>query len=139
MSVKLFICLFAFLFLASATGVDWKQIIRERDFIETKSKGLLPKKVLNELGIQHYTQIAGPGEAWNCCCNKLEFLPDLRLNWAAYDTLGDWVVSYSTGGRVVSTTIKLIPDDSAVGVISHKELFFDSCFTTFRKKYLEEK
>jgi len=140
MSIKLFIYLFAFLFVTSASGVGWEQIIRERNFTETKSKGMLPAKVLDAMGVKHYSDIANPGENWNCCCVKLELLPDVLLNWAASDTSGDWVVSYSRGGFGVYTTVKLVPGKTAEeGVVDIRSLTADSCFTSFRKRYLEER
>ena len=130
---KLIVLLFLALFIPASTDVD--KLIRNGNFTETHQKMNVPLEVWKRIGVNHYDEIANPGEPWESGCTRMEGVPGKRMNWAAHDVAGNWIVSTSTGGWAVITNVNVVTKNVDQPVTTFNSSPEDSTLAIFRRNY----
>lgn len=68
----------------------------------------VPITVLQAIHIQRYKDVAGPNEPYSAGCTNLDGLPKCRLNWAATNKRGVWILSIEYGGIGSYTLVHVV-------------------------------
>lgn len=81
------------------------QTLDPASFILVKKKGGVPDQVFTSIGEEKSADLANPGRRYTTGCIRKTGVPNSRMNWAAHDEQGVWLLSISHGGRAHYTVI----------------------------------